>query len=212
MSYTLPIYSVEWTKLSTLDLSESVFNDDNINLDLIHEFVILQQANRRNPIAHTKTRAEVNKSWRKLYKQKKTGNARVGDAWSPIRRKWWVSFWPRNDVNYSKKMPKKMRRLALSWILTLKVKNNEAMGLDTYPFNEIKTKNAVNTLKNLNIIDKKTLLVLSQKNPIVEKSFSNIDTVKYILVDYLNPVDLLHHDNVVFLEDSVQKIQNILSA
>jgi large subunit ribosomal protein L4 len=86
------------------------------------------------------------------------------------------------------------------------------MGLDTYPFNEIKTKNAVNTLKNLNIIDKKTLLVLSQKNPIVEKSFSNIDTVKYILVDYLNPVDLLHHDNVVFLEDSVQKIQNILSA
>jgi large subunit ribosomal protein L4 len=87
MAYTLDIFNVEGQKVKTIDLPETIFNDENINEDLIHEFIVMQLANARHPIAHTKTRGEVAYSGRKLYRQKGTGNARVGDAGSPIRKK-----------------------------------------------------------------------------------------------------------------------------
>jgi large subunit ribosomal protein L4 len=86
MSYSISIYDAKGKVVEKKALNAAIFADENINDSLIHEFYVLQQANARIPIAHTKTRGEVAGSGRKLYKQKGTGGARVGAANSPIRR------------------------------------------------------------------------------------------------------------------------------
>lgn len=209
MAYQIDIFNIEGNKVKEKKLNESIFNDENINESIIHEFVLMQQSNSRNPIAHTKTRWEVKMSWRKLYKQKWTWRARVWDAWSPIRRKWWVCFWPRNVVNYQKSMLKKVRRKALFWTLTLKAKDNELLWLDNYPHTEIKTKLSFEMLKKLWLINEKLLVVVNSDNDILINSIKNISNVKYVIVNYLNPYDLLIHKKVLFLEDTLDKLVEI---
>lgn len=86
MSYSIAIYDAKGKVIETKPLHDAIFADENINDGLIHEFYVLQQANARLPYACTKTRAEVAGSGRKLYRQKGTGNARVGSSRSPIRK------------------------------------------------------------------------------------------------------------------------------
>lgn len=207
MSYKVVVRNSEWKKLKERDLSEEIFNDNHINNEVIHEFVVMQMANARNPIANTKTRWEVKVSWKKLFRQKWTWNARVGDAWSPIRRKGWVVFWPTKSVNYKKDMPKKQRRKALLWALTMKAKEWDILCLNKYPFEDIKTKNAVDTLKNLKLYWTKTLVVIPSKDDVLSKSFRNIDNVHYCIVDYLNPFEVLTYKNVLFLSESLDKLE-----
>ena len=83
MTYTIQVYNKDGKATGKLSLNEALFNDERINDDLIHEFFVLQQANARNPIAHTKTRAEVAGSGKKIYRQKGTGGARAGSSRSP---------------------------------------------------------------------------------------------------------------------------------
>jgi large subunit ribosomal protein L4 len=105
-------------------------------------------------------------------------------------------------------MPKKQRRKALFSALTVKVKDNEALVLDAYTSDEIKTKNAVNVLKNLGLNGEKVLLVVPEKNEVIAKSFRNIPGVKVLLANYVNPYDLLTYKKVLFLKDSLQKIED----
>ncbi|MBR2157934.1 50S ribosomal protein L4 [bacterium] len=86
MVYSVDVYDKTGKVSSKFELNPEVFSDEKINTSLIHEYLLLQEANARNAIASTKTRGEVSGSGRKLYKQKGTGNARVGDRNSPIRR------------------------------------------------------------------------------------------------------------------------------
>ena len=147
MTYKINLFDTEWKKTKEVSFNSEIFNEKNVNEWLIHEFILMQLANSRNPIAHTKTRWEVASSWRKLHRQKWTWRARVWDAWSPIRRHWWVVFWPRNNVNYTKNMPHKMRVKALLWSIILKMKDGEVLWLDS--FNSSKTKEAANTISKL---------------------------------------------------------------
>lgn len=84
-AYTITLHDSKGEEAGTIQLNKDLYNKDVINTDLIHEYVILQQANRRQSSAHTKTRGEVRGSGKKLYRQKGTGSARVGDGQSPIR-------------------------------------------------------------------------------------------------------------------------------
>lgn len=211
MTYQIDIFNEEGKKVKSKDLNEQIFNDENINESLIHEFVLMQQSNSRFPIAHTKTRWEVRVSWRKLYRQKGTWRARVWDAWSPIRRKGWVCFWPRNDVNFQKEMPKKMRRKALFWTLTLKAKDNEIVGLDKCSNEQAKTRLTAQLIKNLWLVNDKLLFVLPDNNESLIRSIRNIPNIKYIIVNYLNPYDLLIHKKVLFLEDALDKMVEIFT-
>jgi len=189
-------------------LNDLIFNDENINPSLMHEFIVMQLANARKNVAKAKTRWEVKRSGKKLYRQKGTGNARVGDAGSPIRRWGGVAFWPTGEENYTKSMPKKQRRKALFSALTVRVKDSDALVLENYDFDEIKTKNAVEVLSNLNLSGEKVLIVIPEKNEIITKSFNNIAGVKTILASYVNPYDLLSYKKVVFLKDSLGKIED----
>lgn len=209
MSYTVDVFNINWEKIDTRNLSDSIFNDDNINKKLIHEFVLLQLSNSRKNIAHVKTRWEVVWSWRKLFRQKWTWRARVGDAASPIRRHWWKSFWPRNVRNFTKDMTKKARKKALFGSLTLKAREWQLLCFDSFPFDNIKTKNAVSALDNNWLSWQKILLVVSKWDDIAIKSFRNIPNIKYIYVDYVNPYDLLTHNKIVFFSSSLNKLESI---
>lgn len=107
-------------------------------------------------------------------------------------------------------MNKKARRLALSGLLTLKAKSSSLVGLDMFKFDEIKTKNAIEVLKNIGIDTAKTLVVIPTKDDVLTKSFRNIQNVKYLLADYVNPYDLLNSDKIMFVGDALQKIVAIL--
>jgi len=209
MTYSVDIYNAKGKVVDTVSLDPSLFSDDKVNNDLIHEYYLLQQSNARLPIAHSKTRAEVQWSGRKLFKQKGTGSARPGTLRSPIRRKWWVAFGPRSERNYVKSMTKKARKIALMGLLTLKAKESGLLGLDQFGLTEIKTKNALGVLYAIGLQNQKVLVVLDTKSEIVEKSLKNVEWVKYLQVDYLNPVDLLYYDKVLFLRPALDKVNTV---
>lgn len=206
MWYTVDVYDKKWKVVSSFELNNANFSEDKINLDLIHEYYLLQRSNARYGVAHTKTRSEVAGSGKKLYKQKGTGNARVGDRRSPIRVWGGVAFWPRNEANYQKKMTKKSRNLALNSLLTLKLKDSLIFGLKDFSVKIPKTKDAVDVISSMWLSDKKVLLVIDQKDETLLKSFRNIEGVKYILLDYLNPVDLMTFDVLIVMESALKRL------
>ena len=203
MVYTVDVYDKTWKVTSKFELNPEVFSDEKINTSLIHEYLLLQEANARNAIASTKTRGEVSGSGRKLYKQKGTGNARVGDRNSPIRRHGWVAFGPTSERVYEKAMTKKARKVALNGLITMKVKDGIVCGLDIDTMKP-STKDAIALLSKMWKNEKKVLLVLDKKEEWIVKSFRNIDGLKYLMVDYLNPRDLMNADAVVFLKPALE--------
>ena len=203
MVYAVDVYDKTWKVTSKFELNPEVFSDEKINTSLIHEYLLLQEANERNAIASTKTRGEVSGSGRKLYKQKGTGNARVGDRNSPIRRHGWIAFGPTSERVYEKAMTKKARKVALNGLITMKVKEGIVCGLDVDTMKP-STKDAIALLSKMWKNEKKILLVLDKKEEWIVKSFRNIDGLKYLLVDYLNPRDLMNADAVVFLKPALE--------
>lgn len=211
MSYNIKIYDSKWKVVDTLELNNDIFNDANINKDLIHELVLLQQANGRQGNAHTKNRSEVKHSGRKLMKQKWNGRGRQGDAAMPTRRWWGTTFWPTNAANWTKSMNRKQRKLALLGSVLLKIQKGNVLWLTWFDLSEVKTKDAQNVFNTLSFNNQKNLIILSEKDDKITKSIRNIDNVKYIYIDYLNPADLFSHKNVIFLWNASSKLQEIFA-
>lgn len=205
MAYAVDVYDRTGKVVSQVTLNAEVFADEKVNKTLIHEYYLLQMANGRQAIASTKKRGEVAGSGRKLYRQKGTGNARVGDKNSPVRRHGGIAFGPTSERNFEKAMTKKARKLALTGLLTLKAQESALAGLQLVEM-QSKTKDAAAILQALGLADKKVLLVLKTKQEGIENSFRNLPKVKYLLLDYLNPRDLMHADKVVFLEDALSAL------
>ncbi len=190
-----------------IELSDLVFWLE-LNEGLIHRALVYQLANNRMVVAHTKTRWERRGSTRKIYRQKGTGRARMGSNRSPIRKKGWVAFGPRNTVNFTLSMNKKERRKALFSVLSSKLANNDLIVVDKIDFKEAKTKNMVEVFTKLPY-NEKALLAIPAKNEMIEKSAANIPYVKAILVDYLNIKDLLKYKTLVLLKDSLVNLDKL---
>ena len=205
MGYSVDVYNTEGKVVSKVELNANLFADEKINKTLIQEYLLLQQANGRVAIADTKDRSEVSGSGKKLYRQKGTGNGRVWDKNSPLRRHGWIAFGPTSARNFEKMMTKKARKVAMNGIITMKAKDSAICGLSLDKM-EPKTKEAASIIERIGLANQKVLLVLDAKNEGIEKSFRNIAKVKYILVDYLNPRDVLNADKVVFLEKALTKL------
>jgi len=206
MSYSVDIYDKTGKVVSKISLCEDVFADEKINHSLIHEYYLLQTSNARIARAHTKTRGEVTGSGKKLYRQKGTGRARAGDVKSPVRRWWWVVFGPSKERNFTKDMPKKARKRALYGLLTLKIKDGEIYGFVGFDIKEPKTKDASTLLSKIGLDKGKVLIVVEQKNDTITKSFRNLEKVKYVLVDYLNPYDLLNYPKILFTQAALERL------
>lgn len=201
------LFDQTWKSIWEIELNSSVFWLE-LNEGLVHRALVYQLANNRMVVAHTKTRWERRGSTRKIYRQKGTGNARAGSSRSPVRKKGWVAFGPRNNVNFEISMNRKERRKALFTVLSSKLANKELVIVDKIDFNEIKTKNMVGVFNAISY-EKNVLLAIPAKNEAIEKSASNLPYVKSILVDYLNVKDLLKYKTLVLLKESLVNLDNL---
>ena len=199
----IDLYTATGTKSGSLELPATLF-EAPINKGLMHLALVRQQSNRRHPIAHAKHRGEVVGSTKKLFQQKGTGRARRGPLRSPLMRGGGKSFGPRNEANFIKEMPKKMRRAALFSCLSLRAKEGAIVALENYP-DDVKTKSFVSLLKKLPLtLGRRIVFVLAGHQRSLELSARNVPRVKTLLAQYLNPEDILAATNIVFLADAVK--------
>ena len=167
----------------------------------------MQLASRRSGTASTKTRSDVSGGGKKPWRQKGTGRARAGTTRSPIWRGGGIVFGP-TPHSYDIRVPKKVRRLALISALSMKFKEERMIVLRDFPMDEIKTKRFQEVIDRFGF--KKTLFVIDESRPLLEKSSRNIRDVKMVRSEGINVYDLLKYDHVVLLEPSIKKIEGAL--
>ena len=200
------VYDVSGKETGKVTLPESVFGLA-WNPDLVHEVVVSMQSNARSNTAHTKDRSEVRGGGKKPWRQKGTGRARHGSRRSPIWAGGGVTFGPRNERNYDKKINKNVRKKALGTVLSRKLKDDEIIFVDSFSFGEPKAKDAKEVVKSLAGIKGKEMLAGKRKNAALillpardentEKSFRNFGNMLVEQVKDVNPVDLLSYKYVV---------------
>ena len=192
-----------------VELSESIFgvkpNDHAIYLEIKH-----YMANNRQGTHKAKERAEIAGSTRKIKRQKGTGTARAGSIKSPLFRGGGRVFGPL-PRDYKSKVNKKVRQLARKSALTYKAKENNILLLEDFNFEQPKTKEIVSFYKNLNIPDKKSLLVLSESNKNIYLSSRNLKQNKVVTVSELTTYDILNASILLFIESSLNILQETLS-
>jgi large subunit ribosomal protein L4 len=189
-----------------VELNDSVFGIEP-NQAVMYDFVKMQLANKRVGTSSTKTRAEVRGGGKKPWRQKGTGRARVGSSRNPVWTGGGIAFGPK-PRDYSYRLPRKARRLAMKSALSSKVLENNIIVVDQLSFDEPRTKQMVATLQALNS-GKKTLVVTADGDPNVSKSARNIHGVKPLRVDFINVYDLLNYDTLLITRDAVAKVEEV---
>ncbi len=199
----LELLSIEGEKKDSVELPPHIFNQ-RVNTTLLWEAEKMYLARRRRGTACTKTRGEVRGSGRKLYRQKHTGRARVGDAYSPIRRGGGVAFGPKpRDYSYS--MPKKKLRAALFSALSEKASLGGIRIIEDITLEKPSTRRFFEILKNLDLINKKTLFLLSEIERNIKLSARNIPKIDIMLSTDLNAYEVMNHNLLVFTKRGLEK-------
>lgn len=194
---------------ATLDLK--VAKEENAS-HIVHRALVRQMNNARQGTASTKTRAEVRGGGRKPWRQKGTGRARAGSIRSPLWRGGGVIFGPK-PRDYSTKMNKKERRLALTTALSSRAEDMVVVEDFAEQITQPKTKEIVSAFERWGIgKDERVLLILPEKVEVVYRSARNLANCKLILAHQLNVYDLLHVDKIVTTASAIAKIQEVFSA
>ena len=193
--------------IEEFELRDDIFGIEP-NVAVMHQALVRQQANARLGTHSTKTRAEVSRTGAKWYRQKGTGRARHGDRKAPIFVGGGQAHKPK-PRDYSQKMPRKMRRLALRSALSAKAAAEQLVVLDQLAVAEVKTRQIVQLLDNLDIAGS-VILLLPERNEDVEKSARNLPEVKTLRANYLNVRDLLGHNYVIMTKEAVAVIEGFL--
>jgi large subunit ribosomal protein L4 len=192
-----------------ITLSDEIFgivpNEHVVYLD-VKQYL----ANQRQGTHKSKERAEISRTTKKLKKQKGTGGARAGSMKSPLFIGGGRAFGPR-PRDYSFKLNKKVKSLARMSALAYKAKGNAITVLEDFTFEAPKTKNYIDLIKNLNLSDKKTLLVLGDTNKNVYLSSRNLQGAKVVTASDLNTYDILNAENLILAESSIKALETILN-
>ena len=199
------VYNIEGKEVGSLELNDAIFGVE-INEHLVHMAGVQQLANNRQGTQKAKTRSEVSGGGRKPWRQKGTGHARQGSTRAPQWTGGGVVFAP-TPRDYSFKMNKKEKRAALKSALTSRVVDSKIVVLDEIKFNEIKTKNFANVMKNLKL--DKALMVIGDNDANVILSARNIPDVKVSQPNTINVYDILKYDTLVVTKDAVAKIEEV---
>jgi large subunit ribosomal protein L4 len=200
------VYNILGEQVGEIELNEDIFGIE-VNQHVLYEVVKNQLANKRQGTQSAKTRAEVRGGGRKPWRQKGTGRARQGSIRAPHWTGGGVTFAPK-PRDYSYKVPKKVKRLAMKSALSSKVLNSEIIVIDELNFGAPKTKEMVNLLANLKA-DKKALIVMDEKNVNVIKSANNIPNVQTALVNTLNVYDILNNNSFIITKEAVRKVEEV---
>jgi len=189
-----------------VDLSKEIFgvepNDHAIYLD-VKQYLAAQRTGTHK----TKGRSEVKGSRRKLRKQKGSGAARVGDIKNPLFRGGGRVFGPQ-PRDYSFKVNKKVKRLARKSALSHKAKNKNIIVLEDFTFDKPNTKSYSNFLLNFNLLDNKTILILSKSNKNLLLSSRNLKSSRVLLASELNTYDVMNANKLMIMESSINEIEN----
>ncbi|HIX28443.1 MAG TPA: 50S ribosomal protein L4 [Candidatus Blautia stercoravium] len=199
------VYNMEGKEVGTMELNDAVFGVE-VNDHLVHLAVVRQLANNRQGTQKAKTRSEVSGGGRKPWRQKGTGHARQGSTRAPQWTGGGVVFAP-TPRDYSVKMNKKERRLALKSALTSRVQENKLIVLDELKLDEVKTKAMQNVLNNLNV--SKAMVVLADNDANVVLSARNIPDVITALPNTINVYDVLKYNTVILTKASAAAIEEV---
>ena len=199
------VYNIEGKKVGDMELNDAVFGVE-VNENLVHMAVVSQLANNRQGTQSAKTRSEVSGGGRKPWRQKGTGHARQGSTRAPQWAGGGVVFAPK-PRDYSFKMNRKEKNLALKSALTSKVADDKLIVLDSLSFDGIKTKKMVAVLNNLKA--DKALVVLNDNDKNVILSAKNIPDVKTALTNTINVYDILKYDKLIVTKDAVATIEEV---
>lgn len=202
------VYNQKGEEVGTTLLPKEIF-DVPLNSDLLHQVITSQSSNRRIVIADTKDRGEVSGGGKKPWRQKGTGRARVGSIRSPLWRGGGTVFGPTKEINFKKKINRKMRRLALFMALSQKAKNNFLIILDDLKLEKPKTKLMEQILNKLPCNSEKSLLALPdiEKNKDIVRASGNLPHLQTAEARNLNTLDLLSFKYLVMLKDSIKIIK-----
>jgi large subunit ribosomal protein L4 len=199
------VYNIEGKEVGKLELNDAVFGVE-INDHLIHMAVVQQLANKRQGTQSALTRAEVSGGGKKPWRQKGTGHARQGSTRSPQWKGGGVVFAPK-PRDYSFKMNKKEKALAIKSALTSRVNESKFYVIDDLSFDAIKTKKMKAVLDNLKVT--KALVILDKKDDTVLLSAKNLPKVRAIVSNSINVYDILKYDTVVLTKDAVAQIEEV---
>ncbi len=203
------ILNLKGEKVKEISLKDNIWKIEP-NDAVLHNAIILARANSRQGTASTKTRAEVSGGGRKPWRQKGTGNARQGSIRAVQWRGGGIAHGPNPNVNYSKKMNKKERRLALKSALSYKVIDNELIIIDNLSFETNKTKEMINVLNSLNLTNKKVLIVVDILTDNVCLASRNLANIKLVLPEEVNTYDVVNADNILITETALNKLEEVL--
>jgi large subunit ribosomal protein L4 len=202
----VPVYNIGGEVVKNIIISDAVFAVP-FNEAVVHQALVKQRADARQGTSDTKGRGEVAGSGKKMYAQKHTGEARAGDKRSPTRRHGGVAFGP-HPRDYTKGMPKKMRRLALRCLISSKVSEGGLKVIEQFAFEAPKTRKMVEVLDALKL-DSTALIVTAAAEENLVKSARNIPGVKTLPANILNVVDLLSYNALVMTEEAVRKAEQL---
>ena len=199
------VYNIEGKEVGKIDLSDAVFGVE-VNEHLVHMAVVSQLANNRQGTQKAKTRSEVSGGGRKPWRQKGTGHARQGSTRAPQWTGGGIVFAPK-PRDYSFKMNKKEKRIALLSALSSKVADNKIVVLDAFNLDEVKTKKFAEVMSNLKV--DKALVVIEGENKNVVLSGRNIPTVKVSATNEINTYDVLKYETLVVTKAAVEKLEEV---
>lgn len=205
MSIKVEVKNLKGKKIEDLQLSDDVFGLQ-VKEEILHNVYLAGYANKREVIAHTKNRAERAGSGIKPWKQKGTGRARVGSVRSPIWRKGGIIFGPRNERNFSKKVNKKEKKLAIKMALSGKLVSGQITVVEKLDLDENKTKNMAKALGGLGLQGKTLLAYLPEEKKVTLAS-RNIKGVQNILAANLNVFDMLNNKNLILSKEGIKMIE-----
>lgn len=192
------------------ELNKDVFGLDVQNHELLKTAYDAYLANSRSSHAKTLKRGEVRGGGKKPWKQKGTGRARFGSTRNPIWRHGGVAFGRTGEENFTKKISKNAKKLAVRQALSLKNTDKAIIVLDAPIKFSGKTKEAADLLKKQGIEDKKVLAVVDEKTPEIIRSTNNLPNLKLVRATYLNVFDILNADAIVFGPNAIKTTENWL--
>ncbi len=202
----IDVYDIKGEKVKSMTLKDEVFGIEP-NEAIVHSVLVNYLANQRQGTQSTKTRAEVRGGGKKPWRQKGTGRARQGSIRAPQWIKGGIALGPK-PRSYKYRVNKKEKQLAIKSLLSSKVLDKDLVVVDKFDFKEIKTKQMVEALKNLKV-EGKALIMIPEKNEVIQKSSRNIENVRTTSVSTINVFDLLKYKKLVLTVDTVKKLEEV---
>ena len=201
-----PVMNSAGREVSQVDLPPDIF-EAKINIGLMHQAFVRQMANARHGTHNTRSRSEIRATGAKWYRQKGTGRARHGAQSAPIFVGGGLAHGPK-PRDYSKKMPKKMRRGAIRSTLSALVRDEQLVLVDTLDISAPNTKAMRGLLETL-VGDQSALIVLTGDQMALRKSISNLPNAETLAANYLNVRDLLKYDKVIMTLEALEVVKSI---